>query len=99
MLDCLFLLFVFPGFRHVNLVKIGRIPYFPSIQYLEDGSEDHPGDRNDGTFLAAAFHDAFIFGLVVRRLVGFHGCMGNLYQCRFEVDAGTCDSDRFLLTS
>ena len=50
--------------------------------------EDYLGDSNDGTFLTAAFHDAFIFGLVVRRFVGFHGCMGNLDQCRFEVDAG-----------
>ena len=35
----------------------------------------------------------------LRRMVRFHGCMGNLYQCRFEVDASTCYTNRFFLTS
>ncbi len=39
--------------------------------YLVDGSEDHPGDHSNGTFLAAAFHDALIFGLVIRGLLAF----------------------------
>ena len=46
---------------------------------MVDRREDHPGDRNDGTFLTTTFHDALIFGFVIRRFVGFHGCMGNLY--------------------
>ena len=33
------------------------------------------------------------------RRIRFHDYMGSLYQCRFEVDTGTCYPDRFLLTS
>ncbi len=66
---------------------------------MVDGSEEHPGESNDGTFFVTVLHNAFIFLFVVRRFIRFHDCMGNLYQCRFEVDTGMCYSDRFLLTS
>ena len=58
-----------------------------------------PGDGNNGSFFTTALHNTFIFLFIVRRLVGFHGCMSDLHQCRFEVDTGTCYPDRFLLTS
>jgi hypothetical protein len=49
--------------------------------------------------MALFFTNAFIFDFAVRGLIRFHGCIGNLYQCRFEVDTNTCNSDRFFLTS
>ena len=88
---------VFQRFRHINLVKAGRVLGISRRQHMADRCEDHPGGRNDGTFLTTAFHDAFIWGFVIRRFVGFHGCMGSLHQCRFEADAGTCDPNKFLL--
>ncbi len=67
--DSLSLLFFLEGFRHINFVKIGRIPHLACRQHLIGGRKEHPGNRNGGAFLTTTFHDALIFGFVVRRLV------------------------------
>jgi len=64
-----------------------------------DSGEYHPCNSDNGSFFSSSFRNAFIFNFVVRRFIRFHGCMGNLHQCRFEVNTGTCNADRFLLTT
>src|SRR5665648_703107 len=84
---------------HINFIQITRIEHFTRNEHVVYSGEYHPCDSDYGSFLASSFTNAFILEFVVRRLVRFHGCMGNLYQCRFEVDTSTCYSNRFFLTS
>lgn len=41
-------------FRHIYLVEIERIPDLTGRKHFVDGSQDHPGDGNDRTFLPSA---------------------------------------------
>ena len=83
---------------HIDFIQIARIPLFTSGKHLVYSSEEHPSDGNNGSLFTSSFHKALVLSLVVRSGCGFYGSMGTLYQCWFEVDSGTCDPNRFLLT-
>ena len=52
---------------------------------------------NDGSFLATAPRDIFIFDFAVGLIGAFDGCMSCLHKHRFDVGTGTCNLRRFLL--
>ena len=57
------------SFRHIDFIKVARIPLLASRQHLVDGSKNHTGNSDNGSFLATTFNKRFIFLFVVRRLV------------------------------
>ena len=99
MCDCFIFLFSRYFLGQIDFIKITWIELLASGKHVVDSGEYHPCDSDNGSFLASSFGKTFILDSIVRRLIRFHGCMGNLYQCRFEVDTSTCYSNRFLLTS
>lgn len=86
---CLGKLFFFQMLRHIYPIKVNRIPFFQIGKHDENSSQNHPGNGNDGSFLTPAFGNPFIFERVVRGKFVLHGCVGNLYQRRFEIDSRT----------
>ena len=79
LLDSFCLLLFNKSYRHIDFVKIARIPLLTSRQHLVDGSKNHTGNSDNGSFLATTFNKRFIFLFVVRRFVRFYGCMSTLY--------------------
>ena len=65
---------------------------------MVDSSQDHSCDGNNGSLFTSSFGKTFTFVFVVGSGCGFNGGMGTLHQCRLEVNSGTCNSHRFLLT-
>jgi len=94
-----FLLLLFQQFLwHINFIQIAWIPLFASNKHVINSDEYHPCDGDNCSFFTPPSIKAFVLDFVVRSLILIHDCMGNLYQCRFEVITDTCNSDRFLLT-
>ena len=82
-------LFFLQMHRHIDLEEVNRIPFFQIGEHGKNSSQNHPGNGNDGAFLAPAFGDILIFDGVVRRILVLHGCVGSLHQRRFEIDSRT----------
>ena len=84
--------------RHIDLVKVARVPDLSGGKDVENSGEDHPGDSNNGPFLTPSFCDALIFDAIVRRILGIHSRMGDLNKSRLEINPSSGDADRLLFT-
>ena len=80
-------LLLFEVLRHINFEQINGISDLPGKEHGVDGGQNHPGNGDDGPFLAPAPGTTLIFQSVVRVLLVFHGCVGDLYQRRFEINS------------
>lgn len=65
---------------------------------MVDRCQYHACNGNDGSFLATATRDIFIFDFVVGLAGAFDSCVSSLYKHRFDVDTCTCNPNRLLLT-
>lgn len=57
---------------------------------MVDRCQYHACNGNDGSFLATATRDIFIFDFVVGLTGAFDSCVSSLYKHRFDVDTCTC---------
>ena len=79
-------LLLFKMFGHINLEQVNRIPDLPGGKHRENSSQNHSGNGDNGSFLAPAFGNTFIFQSIVRIQLVFHGSVGNLHQGRLEIN-------------
>ena len=84
--------------RHIDFVEINWVPYFTGGGHRIDRRQNHSGNGNNRPFLASALGDALVFQCIVRVCLVLYRCVSDLYQRRFEVNTGTGDTNRLLLS-
>ena len=94
-----FLLLLFAKLqRHIDLVKIARVPHLTRGKDVEGGGKDHSGDGDNGPFLASPLGNALILDVVVRRVLRLHGRVSDLNKSGLEINPGSGDADGLLFT-
>lgn len=92
-------LFAWPAFPAAYRFYINRMgSMFLRLKASGKQQSGSSCDGNYGSLFTSSLGNALAFVFVVRSSRGFYGSMGALHQCWFEVDSGTCDPDRLLLT-
>lgn len=82
--------------RHINTVEVTRIEDLTGLEHVVSGCEYHSGNGDNGSFLAPALGEPLIFDTIVRGRIRFHSGIGRLYESRFEVNLGPCNTNRLL---
>ena len=75
--------------RHINFVKVNRVPDFAGRKHRIDGGKDHPRNGDDSALLAAAFGNLLILFGIIRRLFVLQGCVCSLHKRRLEINSRT----------
>ena len=83
-------------FRHIDFEKIDRVPHFAGAEHRIDRRQNHSGNGDDGPLLASALGDALVFQRIVSLVL--YRSVSNLYQRRLEVNTGSGDAHRLLLS-
>lgn len=65
---------------------------------MVSGGKHHSGNGDNGSFLSTALGDLLILDAVISGSLGFHSGMSCLNESRLEVNTGSCNANRLLLT-
>ena len=77
-------------------VKLGVVRLI-LLQDVVDGSQQHPGDGDNGFLVAAPLFDSLITISDFRVFVAFDGGQSALNQNRLDISPSTADAGSFLL--